>query len=160
MDDVCFRFAKQIRSGTLLETKPIHLDLFEVIKLAITSEESIDVGVEVELEVESGIDSKAAIVEGEALKEPDGLPPFKRYIKLLSDAFWSLRKEHKVLSGVIFFCALWTFIRRAAKDERNIDDLVWRVDQLSSDLNDIKELLNTIVHLMNENNQRLPRDEL
>eukprot|EP00804_Cyclotella_cryptica_P020874 CCRYP_011463-RA/>CCRYP_011463-RA protein AED:0.51 eAED:0.47 QI:0/0/0/1/0/0/2/0/64 len=46
-----------------METKPIHLDLFDVIKLMITSEESSIMSVKVELEEESGIDSKATIID-------------------------------------------------------------------------------------------------
>lgn len=148
------RFAKQIKTGTLTETKPIHLDLFEVIKLAISSEENNGEGVELELEEEPEIETKVSPVpvEVETRKQPDTLSPFQRCAQQLSSTFWALPREYQVLSGVLFFGSVWMWTRGGSRNDRKLDDLQWKVDQLNNELNEIKTLLNTVVQLMKENN--------
>jgi hypothetical protein len=45
---------------------------------------------------------------------------------------------------------MWT--RGGSRNDRKLDDLQWKVDQLNNELNEIKTLLNTVVQLLKENN--------
>ena len=158
------RFAKQIKTGTLTETKPIHLSLFETIKVAIASDESNGVGL-IEPEDERDLEAKPNLDE-QSVREESGdivvkdVSPLRTCINLISNAFWTLPRRYQVLSGVAFFGTVWFFSHRAGSDQQKLEDLHRKVDRLNNELTEVKTLLKTIVHLMDENGHRIRTDEL
>jgi hypothetical protein len=143
----------------LTETKPIHHSLFETIKVAIASDENnLDM---VEPEEEPDLEAKASGIKEDTHKQPEAMSPLRTCAKFISSSFWALPNEYKVISSVILFGAVWMFSRSSmGNDQQKIDELNRKVDQLNSELAEIKTLLSTIVHLMNENGQRIQNDEL
>ena len=158
------RFAKQIKSGTLTETKPIHLSLFETIKLAIASDQSNGVDL-IEPEEKSGSEVKSIANELSA-REDSGRVSVKNdsilrtCVNQISNAFWTLPRRYQFLSGVVFIGTAWTLQYGVGSNQRKLDDLNRKVDQLNNELIEVKTLLKTIVQLVNENGQRIRIDEL
>ncbi len=149
------RFAKQIKSGTLTETKPIHLSLFEAIKVAAAPDESNDAdAVEPEEKPEVGIISPT--IENESRKpELETASPFRSCISFISNSFWSLPKEYQLLSGALFIGTLWAWSLGGASESQQIAVLNQKVDQLNGELMEIKALLQTIAQSINDNGHRL-----
>ena len=154
------RFAKQIKSGTLTETKPIHLSLFDAIKVAVVSDDNDDIDV-IENEEQPTVKTQANSVKEQIQEKNPHVSPLKTCIKFLYSTFWSLPKEYKAFSGVIFFGTIWIWSRRSPNnDQHKLDALNIKFDQLSNELAEVKALLKTIVHLMNEQGQQIRGDEL
>jgi hypothetical protein len=153
---VCLhRFAKQIKSGTLTETKPIHLSLFETIKLAAAPDESNDADA-VEPEEKPKEETTVPMIEnGARRKEPEISSPIRSCISFLSNSFWSLPKEYQLLSGVLFIGSVWAWSRGGASESQQIAALNQKVDQLNGELIEIKALLQTIAQSMSGDDQRL-----
>lgn len=133
----------------MTETKPIHLSLFEAIKVAVASEESTEAD-----EEKPELDVKAPIKEAIQHKEPKTTSTFSSCINFLSGAFSWLPRQYQMLSGVVFFGAIWAWSRSGANGNQQIAELNQKVDQLSSELAEIKALLNTVVHSMDKNDIR------
>ena len=148
------RFAKQIKSGTLTETKPIHLSLFETIKSAIASGNNTEEEL-VEAEETNDVETKAPIdiEEVDAMKkEPERKESETMSLfKIVSNSLWSLPTQYKLLSGIFFFGSIMMFTRgRLGSEQQQLDALNRKVDQLTIELSEIKSLLHTIVHTMQD----------
>ena len=78
----------------------------------------------------------------------------------ISNAFWTLPRRYQFLSGVVFIGTAWTLQYGVGSNQRKLDDLNRKVDQLNNELIEVKTLLKTIVQLVNENGQRIRIDEL
>ena len=149
------RFAKQIKSGTLTETKPIHLSLYETIKSAIASGNNTDEEL-VEAEETPDVETRASIdiVEVDSMKKEPERKESEATMslsKIVSNSLWSLPIQYKVLSGVFFFGSVVMFTRGwLSSEQQQLDALNRKVDQLTIELSEIKSLLHTIVHTMKD----------
>eukprot|EP00956_Cyclotella_meneghiniana_P018667 scaffold31254_cov72-Cyclotella_meneghiniana.AAC.5 len=128
-------FAKQIKSGTLTETKPIHLSLFETIKSAIASGNNTEEEL-VEAEETNDVETKAPI----DIEEVDAM---KKEPK---------RKESETMSvfKIVSTSIMMFTSGRLGSEQQQLDALNRKVDQLTSELSEIKSLLHTIVHTMQD----------
>lgn len=138
----------------MTETKPIHLSLFETIKVAVSSEESSEFEA-VQVEDKPEIEIKAPIVEEEARRKPATMSPFRQCVKFLSGAFLLLPQHYQVLSGVLLFGTVWVWSTGGANgSSQQIAQLNQKVDQLGSDLAEVKNLLDALVRSMEKDGMR------
>ena len=137
----------------MTETKPIHLSLFETIKVAVSSEESSDVEA-VQADEKPDIEAKTPIVEEEARRtEPTKTSPFRSCISFVAGAFRSLPIQYQALSGVLLFGTLWLW-SGAGTANNQIAELNQKVDQLNSELAEVKALLKTLVRSIEKDSLR------
>ena len=144
-------FSKQIRSGTITETKPIHLNLFEKARAACHAAAGQDVS---ELE------------EGEEAEEEDELeiesePPKKPLLAVI--AGWkevligdlSNNKKLRLLTVLVGFLLVRfissRFRRRVVQETAQVDDvaaLSLRMDDLQNEMREIHKTLEAILEVL------------
>jgi hypothetical protein len=137
-----YRFASKIKSGTLTETKPIHLDLFEEIKAVVISEDNAteladaDVGEEEEEE-------EIEVVEEEIVRvQTQTESPWNQ----LSTICMSLPKPVMVLAlGVTSFVLVRLLFRRP---DPTIAELSRHVEDLGREVKEIKAMLESVLEAL------------
>jgi len=157
-------FASKIKSGTLKETSPIHLDLFEVIKKAIASgEEGGEIeDSEADTQPEEEANVATAVVEEEGLRNKttaseiatmDETPPqVEGMLQQLVAALLSLTQNQQLLLAVVVLYFLTKMIL-SKKDPTadKMDDLARQVDDLTNEVRDMKNMLETILKMSEQN---------
>eukprot|EP00804_Cyclotella_cryptica_P000020 CCRYP_013707-RB/>CCRYP_013707-RB protein AED:0.02 eAED:0.02 QI:909/0.83/0.85/1/0.5/0.42/7/1835/920 len=147
-------FSKQIKSGTLTETKPIHLDLFERIKLALSSDKDNESELEVEVNDEPSLELNPTDMKNE--RKSSDLLHITGLVQSISGYVLSSRKSVQVFFfGVSFIAVAWALTRDVSSNHSDlaIADLSRKVDKLNSELDEIKSLLSSILLLMKEKQQ-------
>jgi hypothetical protein len=143
------RFASKIKSGTLVETKPIHLDLFEEIKRVIKSDyiatELADVGEAEADEEEEESEQSPEVVEEEIVQVHTET---KRPLNQLSTLFVSLPKPVKALAlGLTSFIVVRLLFRRP---DPTIAELSRQVEDLGREVKEIKAMLESVLEAVGD----------
>lgn len=134
------------------ETSPIHLDLFEVIKSAIASGEEGGEISELEAEVP---EEESKVIEMEK-KETTANATLSKIQGIISQAvavFLSLTQKQKLLFGfvVLYFVTKVLFRRRYADPtSETLDNLNKKVDDLTSEVLEMKSMLEKVLEVSNE----------
>jgi hypothetical protein len=162
-------FTKQIRTGTMTETKPLHLHLFEHVKKACAADSPAgEEDTEEEEEVDESLDTK----ETEEATNP--LTQIQDAIKKLWSFACEFGNERDVMqlvpimaAGVMFI--LWLSWRKSSshvdgEDTRVVSHsemvhLSNRMDELSTDIKEMKELLEKVLGTMQDSQGKIS-DEL
>lgn len=139
----CFhRFASKIKSGTLTETKPIHLDLFEELKTVIKSDETVSELAE-EPKEENEQSTEATAEESAQVVQVQTQSSWK-----LTSMFLGLPKPVQILAlGVSSFVVM----RLLSRSDPSIAQLSRQVEDLESDVKEIKAMLKTILEAVEDN---------
>jgi len=141
-------FASKIKSGTLIETKPIHLDLFEEIKKVLISDDNtttitlVDAG-DAEEEVENELSSE--VVEQEIVNVQAQIEsPWSQF----SAMFMSLPKPAKVLAlGMTSFFVMRFLFR---KPDPTVAHLSRQVEDLGKEVKEIKAMLESVLEAVGD----------
>ncbi len=146
MPNTVNRFASKIKSGTLIETKPIHLDLFEEIKKVLKSDDNAtalaDAG-DVEEEEEDEISTEVVAQEVVTVQTPTD-SPWSRF----SGMVMSLPKPAKVLAlGMTSFIVMRLLFR---KPDPTVAELSRQVEDLGTELKEIKAMLANVLEAVGE----------
>jgi len=161
-------FTKQIRTGTMTETKPLHLHLFEHVKKACAADSPAGEEDTEEEEVDESLDTK----ETEEATNP--LTQIQDAIKKLWSFACEFGNERDVMqlvpimaAGVMFI--LWLSWRKSSshvdgEDTRVVSHsemvhLSNRMDELSTDIKEMKELLEKVLGTMQDSQGKIS-DEL
>lgn len=144
--DTVDRFASKIKSGTLIETKPIHLDLFEEIRKVLISDDNAtaltgagDAEEEVEDEVSPEVEEQE-IVNVQAQSES----PWSQF----SAMFMSLPKPAKVLAlGMTSFFVMRLLFR---KPDPAVAELSRQVEDLGREVKEIKAMLESVLEAVGD----------
>ena len=153
-------FANKIKSGTLTETKPIHLDLFEVVKLAIASDQESTGDLEVETEEETEtLAIMTPSVKEEEKADKDIMQQLTNIFQNFASAAIQSPQYVQIMAVVVsmFFLYL-VFRKKSVHEPQSIDDLARKVDQMTVEMMEMKAMLESIIKLMGEH--RNERDEL
>lgn len=143
-------------SGTLKETSGLHLDLFEVIKSAITSTENggaiADVDVE---EPDDGVTQMSTEVEGEmdAAKVDTPSHYFEGILSRSIVAGSSLSQRHQLLLllFVLYFVTTMFFLGTSESSSNGeVTDLVRKVEDLTKEVREMKAMLEKIIHNLSD----------
>lgn len=138
-----FRFASKIKSGTLTETKPIHLDLFEELKTVIKSDETVSELAE-EPKEENEQSTEATAEESAQVVQVQTQSSWK-----LTSMFLGLPKPVQILAlGVSSFVVMRLLFSRP---DPSIAQLSRQVEDLESDVKEIKAMLKTILEAVEDN---------
>lgn len=146
MPNTVDRFASKIKSGTLIETKPIHLDLFEEIRTVLTSDDNnteLAGAGEAEEEVESEQSPEAEEEEIVQVQTQSNSPRNQ-----FSTMFMSLPKPVKVLAlGVT--CLV---VRRLLfhSPDPTIIELSRQVEDLGKEVKEIKAMLESVLEAVGD----------
>lgn len=144
-------FASKIKSGTVAETAPIHLDLFEVVKAAIASgEEGGQIG-EIEEEVlEEEVEVKQP--EGAEVSASDTLSKMQGVFRGAVAALLSLSPTQKLLLGSVASYLIAKMLSRGAHepDTEAIRQLTQKVDDLKAEVGEMRALLERILEQSNQ----------
>lgn len=136
-------------SGTLKETPPIHLDLFEVIKSAIAaaSEGGEDIKDIEDEEQEDDITAPSIETEEPAAATNTALTQIEGVLRQAVSMFLTLSPNQQLLVAffVLYFLAKMFFGKKGAIRSEEIDDLAQKVDDLAREVKEMKALLETIV---------------
>ncbi|KAL7537292.1 hypothetical protein ACHAXR_009090 [Thalassiosira sp. AJA248-18] len=155
---VFVRFTKS-SIGTLKETSPIHLDLFEEIKSAIASGEEGE-GI-VDLEVEDEPDEVEVVVkeEKEAAAPIEIVSQFEGIFRQFVAVFLSLTQNQQLLLAlvVLYFVTKILFHETELRAE-TVDNLSQKVDDLTNEVREMKAMLESIAKMIDQSNQE--SDEL
>jgi len=157
-------FASKIKSGTLKETSPIHLDLYEVIKKAIASgEEGGEIeDSEVEAQPEEEVNVATTVVEKDGLRNKataseiatmDETPPqVEDMLQQLVAALLSLTQNQQLLLAfvVLYFLTKMIFSKKDPTTDK-MDDLARQVDDLTNEVRNIKTMLESILKMSEQN---------
>lgn len=137
------RFASKIKSGTLTETKPIHLDLFEEMKTVIKSDETVSELAE-EPKEENEQPPEAIEEESAQVVQVQTQSSWN-----LSSMFLGLPKPVQILAfGVSSFVVMRLLFSRS---DPSIAQLSRQVEDLESDVREIKAMLKTILEAVEDN---------
>lgn len=144
MPNTVDRFASKIKSGTLIETKPIHLDLFEEIKTVLISDDNnTELAGEAEEEVES---EQSPEVEEEEIVQVQTQSNSPR--NQLSTMFMSLPKPVKVLAlGVTCFVVMRLLFH---SPDPTIIELSRQVEDLGKEVKEIKAMLESVLEAVGD----------
>lgn len=146
LSNFCFRiirFASKIKSGTLTETKPIHLDLFEELKAVIKSDETVSELAE-EPKEENEQSPEAIEEESAQVVQVQTQSSWN-----LSSMFLDLPKPVQILAlGVSSFVVMRLLFSRS---DPSIAQLSRQVEDLESDVREIKAMLKTILEAVEDN---------
>ena len=148
------RFASKIKSGTLAETKPIHLDLFEVIKVALSSGSENKSDVEVETEDESTYTQEVVLV-AEKGSGNDTMVQFQGVLRHAFRMYLALPTSIQLGCVVVSLSLAYSsFFRGRNTTYSQPAELVKKVDDLSAELKEVKAMLKHVVILIGEGNIR------
>jgi len=138
-------FASKIKSGTLIETKPIHLDLFEEIKTVLISDDNnTELAGEAEEEVES--EQSPEVEEEEIVQAVQTQSNSPR--NQLSTMFMSLPKPVKVLAlGVTCFVVMRLLFH---SPDPTIIELSRQVEDLGKEVKEIKAMLESVLEAVGD----------
>jgi len=143
-------FASKIKSGTLKETSPIHLDLFEVIKTALASGEE---GGEVEdTDIEPKEEMEIATTETEEetnVTTPDTTTSQveSKFDQLIA-AFSSLTQNQQLLLAfVIFYFVTKMIFPKKDLTADKVNDLAQKVDGLANEVKEMKAMLESLLKI-------------
>jgi len=150
-------FANKIKNGALSETKPIHLDLFDVIKEAISSvKNDANGGIEVDSEEpdeELTSDSESIYFEGRKTN-PDTVQQLKSvFEQVMNVVSQSPNSTRLGAAGVIFILLMLFLLRKNYiydTDTQPYDDLANEVEQMSKEIREIKKMVEHIIVLLGE----------
>ncbi len=144
-------------SGTLKETSPIHLDLFEVIKAAIVSGEGGEGKEDLEVEEPEEADIKMP-TDIEVTESASGviLSQVEGILRQVVTSFLSLPQSQQLLLGIVvlYFVAKLIFGKKTDAAEA-FDDLTRKVDDLTLEVKEMKAMLETILKQSEENKNEL-----
>jgi len=134
-------FASKIKSGTLKETSPIHLDLFEVIKSAIASGEEggeiVDLEVEPDEEITSTVEVKVAeTATDETTSQVEGI-----FRQLVAAVLSLTQSQQLLLAFVVVYFVIKMLFRKNDPTADTIDDLAQKVDNLTNEVMEMKTML-------------------
>lgn len=140
------RFASKIKSGTLIETKPIHLDLFEEIRKVLISDDNAtalaDAG---DAEEEAEEELSQEVVEEEIVNMQ---AQSESLWSQFSAMFMSLPKPAKVLAlGMTSFFVMRLLFR---KPDPTVAELSRQVEDLRTELKEIKAMLESVLEAVGE----------
>ncbi|KAL3807060.1 hypothetical protein ACHAXA_008006, partial [Cyclostephanos tholiformis] len=140
---VFVRFLKS-SIGVLKETPPVHHDLFEVIKNAISSSDDREAISEVDLKQPLLIDANKVNSDAvEAETEIFTIPSkFEGIYRLIIAVFSLAPTQQLALSVAIFLLARVIFSKN---DPSAVDDLAQKVNELTIELREVKDLLERIL---------------
>lgn len=152
------RFASKIKSGTLAETKPIHLDLFEVIKVALSSGSDNKSDVEVETEDESEVETtytQEVVLVAEKGSGNDTMVQFQGVLRHAFRTYLALPTSIQLGCVVVSLSLAYSsFFRGRNTTYSQPAELVKKVDDLSAELKEVKAMLKHVVILIGEGNIR------
>ena len=148
-------FASKIKSGTLKETAPIHLDLFEVIRSAIISSSSGERGGEGITEQESIADEGMAeegnkeVVTNTPTEEVEPKSAVKGIIQFAASILSKPRNQQLILAIGLSFAAKMLFFRGGdaalTSAAQEMDHLSKKVDELTKEVREMKAMLELIL---------------
>ena len=153
-----FRFASKIKSGTLKETAPIHIDLFQVIKSALASGEEGMEGIGEDSALPA--DEEAEEAEAAAIETPT-MSLIESTFRDLVDALSSLTLNQLLLLAFValYFLSKIFFRRTEVPTTETVDNLTRKVDDLTLEVREMKAVLERILEL-SEKSSSNRRDEL
>lgn len=150
-------FANKIKNGALSETKPIHLDLFDVIKEAISSVKSdANGGIEVDSEEpdEELTSDTESINHEERKTTPDSVQQLKSVFEQVMNVVSHSPNSMRLAAAGVIFILLMSFLLRKNyiydNDTQPYDDLTNKVDQMSNEIREIKKMVEHIIELLGE----------
>ncbi len=151
-------------SGTLKETSGLHLDLFEVIKSAITSTENGGAITNVDAE-EPGQEVTKMSTEAEGVIDTDKVNTPLHYFEyilrqsIVAVSSLSQRQQLYLALFIMYLVTKLSFLGiRTESSSGETMDLVHRVEDLAKEVREIKAILKQIHDKLSEENSN--RDEL
>lgn len=163
---ICQSFCICKYSGTLKETSPIHLDLFEVIKAAIASGEKGEGAGELEVEEEPEEEAKEQPLEAETVAKPPTttntiFSQMKAVFRQVVATISSLPHIQQIVLAfiVFYFITKIVFVRKDSAAE-TINDLNQKIDDLTKEVKEMKAMLKSVLRLSEQSQSSHERDEL
>jgi len=150
-------FASKIKSGTLKETSPIHLDLFEEIKSAISSSEGGEHIKDLEVESDEEIINIPIEVEELETTTNETLSQIESMYRQFVAAFSSLTQNQQLLLVFVVLYFATRILIRKDSSAGAIDDLAQKVDGLTKEVRELKAMLESILKLSEQSSNQ---DEL
>ena len=146
MSNTVNRFASKIKSGTLIETKPIHLDLFEEIRTILVSDNTAGALASAgEAEEEAESEQSTEVVEEEIVDiqaQPES--PWSQFSTMLM----SIPKPAKVLAlGLTSYFLMRILFR---KPDPAIAELSRQVEDLGKEVKEIKAMLESVLEAVGD----------
>lgn len=143
-------------SGTLKETSPIHLDLFEEIKSAIASSDGGEGDTDMEDTEEEAKEEATSSTRVESEPATTTSPKDGGIVHRVVSSFLSMPKLQILLGvGVLYFGANILLSSRRDANANAIAELSHKVDDLSREVKEMKAMLEAVLkHSANQSGQR------